>query len=844
MFPFELLLNGIWVTLMKRPEPSSRDGVPSCDRPPLRVPVDLLPDPFCQLDAKGVVLAVNRALTDVTGLAAEALLGHPLQHHLSASAAAELNARLVRVLAGQDLDAGFDWAGSDAAGRPFLLSCRVSVWRDEPEGTVSVLMTGRDVWASRQAQQQQIQNSLRLRAAFEASPVAVAFTRLRDGCIVDVNPAFESLFGWPAEASRGRSTVALGLWADASDRDAMLAGVARDGSVRQMPCTLLSRNGRSMRHQLSAALLDLDDEPHLATFFSDVSDHLAALDRYQALHQSMRDGYARVDETGHIVECNRALGIMLGYDEHELEGLDLWRITPARWHERERRLIDSARQCEDGQSFEKEFIRKDGSIFPVELQVYAVNTPDGAPAGLWAIVRDITERKRAQEKLDFLAYHDPLTGLPNRALLLDRLEHAMQLAIREGQMLGVMFVDLDRFKVINDTLGHPVGDRLLIEITARLRQTIRSSDTLARLGGDEFVVLIESDVDEDSARLVAEKIVEAASQPVLVDERELFVSASVGICLFPRDGSDVATLLKHADIAMYRAKEEGRSAARFYRADMSAGALERMAIEGALRGALRQQELSLHYQPQVSLISGELVGAEALVRWTHPKLGSVSPGLFIPIAEDIGLIDEIGMWVLDEACRQIAEWHAAGFELPSVSVNVSVKQIEARSLAERVAEVLARYRLPARMLELEVTESMIMRQTDQALEALYTLSDLGVSLAVDDFGTGYSSLAYLKKLPVDLLKVDYSFVRDIGRDPNDEAITRAIISMGASLGLTVVAEGIERFEQQAFLVREGCTIGQGYLFDRPIPAQEFAERWWSLSMPGLPAPPLDGAEAS
>ena len=432
---------------------------------------------------------------------------------------------------------------------------------------------------------------------------------------------------------------------------------------------------------------------------------------------------------------------------------------------------------------------------------------------------------QAQAQIDFLAHHDTLTRLPNRNLFLDRLEHALARTRRERQALAVLFVDLDRFKAVNDTLGHQVGDALLLEVTRRMLTAVRANDTLARIGGDEFLLLLESDATAQHAATVAGKIIELLTRPVAIDGQELIVTASIGISLYPEDGDDGGTLIRHADLAMYEAKEQGRNNFQFFTRALNEGALERLVMENALRGAVARNELTLHYQPQVDLASGTLVSVEALVRWAHPVHGLVPPGTFIPLAEDIGVIGDIGAWVLQTACRQLVDWDARGFSVPRVAVNLSTRQIDRDGLVAQVSQILDDTGLPATRLELEVTESMLIRDPAHSKTVLGALKALGVHLSVDDFGTGYSSLAYLKLLPLDRLKIDQSFVCDIGRDSNDETIIRAIIALGRSLGLETVAEGVEKPQQAEFLLHEGSQIAQGYHYARPAPAPEIETTW-------------------
>ncbi|MCF8178561.1 MAG: EAL domain-containing protein [Sulfuritalea sp.] len=443
------------------------------------------------------------------------------------------------------------------------------------------------------------------------------------------------------------------------------------------------------------------------------------------------------------------------------------------------------------------------------------------------IARDISETKRVAAQLERLANHDSLTGLPNRNLLMDRLEQATTLARRQGTELAVMFIDLDRFKIVNDTLGHDVGDELLVVLGQRLRDCLREGDTVARIGGDEFVVLLP-DIGaepEDANQLehIARKLIVSLADPVQLGEQELFVSASLGISLYPADGIDPTTLLKHADIAMYRAKEEGRNNHQFYRKEMSANATERLSMENHLRRALENDEFTLHYQPQVEARSGRIVGMEALIRWNNPTLGKVPPGDFIPLTEETGLIVPIGEWVLKTACAQNKAWQDAGLPPVRVAVNLSARQFRSRNIVSLVANTLEATGLEGRYLDIELTESMLMHDPEGIIDILKQLKALGVRIALDDFGTGYSSLAYLKRYPIDEIKIDRSFVREILQDSDDAAIVNAILGMSRGLALATVAEGVETLTQQHYLREHDCDRMQGYLFGHPSSADEIAK---------------------
>ena len=433
---------------------------------------------------------------------------------------------------------------------------------------------------------------------------------------------------------------------------------------------------------------------------------------------------------------------------------------------------------------------------------------------------DLEERKRVEQSIRYMAHHDALTGLPNRSLFRDRLTHAMAQADRYHQRLAVMFLDLDRFKAINDTLGHNVGDQLLTIAAERLRSCVRDSDTVARLGGDEFTVVVEDIIEDHDAAAVAQKILDTLSQPFNLYGHEVFISVSVGITLYPSDDDNADNLLRNADSAMYRAKEFGRNNFQFYVADMNIKARERLMVESSLRRALDRNEFMLYYQPRVDLLSGRVIGAEALLRWRHPEMGLVPPSEFIPILDETGMIIPVGDWALREACRQNREWQDMGLPPIRVAVNLSVRQFMQKDLADTIIRALDAAGLSAEHLEVEITEALFLEHNQTNIITLARLKNMGIHISIDDFGTGYSSLSYLKRLPIDTLKIDQSFVRDIG-DPDNKAIASAIIAMAASLRLNVLAEGVETDEQLAFLRAQGCNEIQGFAFSHPLPAQEF-----------------------
>jgi diguanylate cyclase (GGDEF)-like protein/PAS domain S-box-containing protein len=471
----------------------------------------------------------------------------------------------------------------------------------------------------------------------------------------------------------------------------------------------------------------------------------------------------------------------------------------------------------------------EGTIRTIQLMANPLFGEDGNVTGIIESGRDITDYqdlldqlKRKEHRLDHIAHHDSLTGLPNRLLFIDRLQQAIYKAKRNGNTIALLFIDLDRFKQINDSFGHPTGDQVLRQVANRLQQQIREVDTIARIGGDEFTVILHDVEHTQDIAKIADKLLRVFNQGFLVHDQELFLSTSIGICIYPQDGSDANTLIRNADSAMYKAKEQGRNTYSFYTSEMTTLAFERLMMENSLRSALDRDQLILHYQPQINMQTGRVIGVEALVRWNHPELGLIPPAQFIPLAEDTGLIQPIGDWVLRNACHQTQKWHEDGLspERISVNCNLSEHQLKSDKFHQSIIDVLQETKIDADLLELEITETTIMDDPDHLSEVLNKLRDIGVKVAIDDFGTGYSSLTYLKALPISKLKIDKSFVRDIPGDPNDAAITRAIIGLGESLQMQVIAEGVETEAQAEYLQSVGCFLAQGFLYAEPMVSGE------------------------
>jgi diguanylate cyclase (GGDEF)-like protein/PAS domain S-box-containing protein len=540
---------------------------------------------------------------------------------------------------------------------------------------------------------------------------------------------------------------------------------------------------------------------------------------------STQDGIIITDPNGNIVAVNPAFTQITGYREEEAENQNLTFFNSDRQdgatHHHE--WWDSPERVNQWQG-ETRNRKKSGELFAAWENISAVRDSEGGLTNYVVVFSDISNIKDSRERLNYLAYHDPLTDLPNRLLFNARLEHALQQAKRHGRKFAVLFLDLDRFKVINDTLGHKYGDALLKVIAGRLPQCVRAEDTVARLGGDEFVIVLGEVTRAEDAALLAEKVIASITQPITVYDREVIITASIGIGVYPNDADNSLDLIRAADTAMYHAKASGKKTYRFYTAELTTLAFKHLAIEHGLRQALLNNEFVLYYQPMVSLANGNTVCIEALLRWRHPEKGLLEPEDFIGIAEETGIICDIGDWVISEACRQAKSYLVAGLPHVRIAINVSMKQFLNDHLAEKIelackAAELTRDELD---LEIEITES-VLQSAEQSIDTLNALHDLGVKLSIDDFGTGYSSLSRLKNFPIDTIKIDRSFVHDLPGDSEGEAIVVAIVALAHTLKLNVVAEGVESLGQHDFLQSHGCNLAQGFLFSKPLTSVEMRE---------------------
>lgn len=542
-----------------------------------------------------------------------------------------------------------------------------------------------------------------------------------------------------------------------------------------------------------------------------------------AVFDATQEGVLVTDVQQHIVHCNPAFSRITGYSQEEILGQSPNLLKSGRHDKLFYENLWASLQNHGAWSGEVWNRRKNGEIYPQWQCIRAIHDEQGEISHFVAVFSDISALKRSQRELDYLAHHDPLSNLPNRLLFTERVARTLEHDKAEQKNGAVLLIDLDHFKHINESLGHNIGDLLLKAVGERLSTQLSKRMTLARLGGDEFGLLYEECRNAEQAAVMAQRLQHSLTQAFIVIDKELFITASIGICLYPDDAEDVAQVLRNADSALFKAKSSGRESYAFYSEELTKHAHQRVELASALRHALDHQELRVYYQPLLCLRKRKLIGVEALVRWQHPQRGLVSPGEFIPVAEETGLIGAIDAWVLQQSCRQMVSWRNAGLTLQFVAVNVSSRLFSRDELDLRVADVLRDTGLDPACLELEVTESAIMDNPDAALALLERVRALGVRLAIDDFGTGYSSLARLKRLPVHKLKLDQSFVSGLPHDQDDIAITRAVIALGHSMGMKVLAEGIEQVEQLELLNQLGCDHGQGYYFGRPQPAAQLAE---------------------
>jgi diguanylate cyclase (GGDEF)-like protein/PAS domain S-box-containing protein len=731
-------------------------------------------------------------------------------------------------VAARDFAAAHPEAELSGAGREGVsFPCQAVLEVVETGSRTLVMLAVRDISLERTRDRKLTDELLRLRLLLDAVPDGIMAVN-QAGRVVELNAGAAALLDVARSAALGRpATRLMGVAAGTRFRDAL---GAPDASTN-LPANLLI--ARPEREDVSVEMrvgtvVDSGRPMAVATLRATPGDVRRAplpaepVPLADATLASLGEALISVDPGGHVRFLNRAAEALTGWTWQEASGQPIDAIlhvadAGARGSLTNAGLGASAAQLHPN----LQLIRRDGSQLPIEGSVAPIDTQAGKPAGTVIVFRDASLSRAEAQQMAHTAQHDPLTGLPNRVLLHDRITTAITIAPRHSKRVAVLFLDLDGFKQINDSLGHAVGDKLLKMVADRLAACVRGSDTVSRLGGDEFVVLLsEVERPEDSA-ITARRMIEAVAEPYLVDRHEVRVTVSVGVSTYPDDGADADMLIKNADAAMYQAKENGRHGYQFYKPAMNLRAIERQEVEESLRQALDRGEFALHFQPKVDLATGAISGAEALLRWEHPTRGAMSPALFVPVAEASGLIHAIGQWVMREACRHVRSWHEAGLKLPSVAINVSAAEFLAPHFLDRVFDVLNDTGMDPRALQLEVNESVLMKHADVASAVLDPLSASGIQMSVDNFGTGYSSLKTLRKFPIHMLKIDQSFVREITVAKGEASLVTAVLHMAQSLNLKVVAEGVETSQELAFLQRHRCDEAQGYYFSRPLPPTEF-----------------------
>ena len=672
----------------------------------------------------------------------------------------------------------------------------------------------------------QQQSGIRFRALLDNSPIATLIVCSRR--IVYLNQAARANLAIDTETPI--TDISLDQFITTSTQERIFAPPPiHEGFTADLPIetSFKQADGKQIRVEVWLSRTDYLGRPATHLIFNDISLRITAEARLQQaakVFEHTTEGVMVTDENARIIAVNPAFTEITGYTENEVLGRNPRFLQSGR-HDKQffTALWNGLKQQKtwQGEIWNR---RKNGEIYPEWLNITTIQEDPNGKLQYVAVFSDITSIMQSQTQLEHLAHHDPLTDLPNRLLFEDRLEHAIANAKREKTHLAVLFLDLDRFKNINDSLGHAVGDALLVQVAHRLRNMLRENDTAARMGGDEFTILVENLVDPSYTAVIATKIQNQLKRPFDIYGRKLHITASIGISLYPEDGRDVGNLTKNADAAMYQAKENGRNNYRFYTTELTQSAFDRLLMETELRTAIKDNQLLLYYQPQFSILSGKMTGTEALLRWKHPRMGVIPPAQFIPLAEDTGLIHEIGLWALEKVCRQTRIWSDKGLFDGRMAINLSVRQIMMTDLILRFEEIIDKTGCPPKQLQLEVTEGLFMRQKEISIPVLEVFKQLGLSIAIDDFGTGFSSLSYLKQLPIDKLKIDRTFIKDIPENKDDVAITQAIIALGQNLGLDIIAEGVETEAQQNLLKIMGCQEVQGYLYGKPMSAEVFEQK--------------------
>ncbi|PDT01662.1 sensor domain-containing protein [Rhizobium chutanense] len=792
----------------------------------------VLPLPIFYKDWHGRYVGCNKAFEDLLGYSRDDIIG---------KADLDLGSTQLAELYSSEDNALLERGGSQVSERKIAIAsgavldvvCNMAVFRvedDEPAGLIGVIV---DITEHKLAEQE-LKNALELSEGIVTAIPDVLFEVDEEGRYLQVWTRNPELLAQQREMLLGRTVNQVLAPDQAAIAMEALRTASREG-VAYGRCICVSLpNGERRWFELSVARRPSAD-PEAATtllaFSRDVTERKQAEDAINSVRtqllsvlQTIPDMVWVKDVDGVHLLCNHAFERLTGKTEAEVVGktdLELFGAKRARIF----RKSDKATIEAGGILMDEEWVvsSENGQSILLETRKVAVLGAGGEVTGVLGVSRDVTELNASREKIKQMAFYDAVTCLPNRLMFNDRLQQVVSAVSSQGKRAGIMLIDIDHFKVVNDTMGHPIGDQLLCQVAARLKASVRDRDTVARFGGDEFAILLPEIRKDDDLDRVACAILERFKDCFLLDGKEVYVSCSVGIAISPDDSTNVNDLVKYADSAMYLAKRSGRNSFRFYSKDLTVGVEERMHLESELRRAIEREELELHYQPKVLLVSGAMVGSEALLRWSHPQMGMIAPARFIPVAEDTGLIVELGRWVLREACETAKELNADAQRPHKVAVNLSVKQFQCARLANSIAEILDETGCRAEWIEIEITESLLLDRNDNTLQTLLKLRQMGFSIAIDDFGTGYSALNYLARFPIDTLKIDRSFINS--SDKRNEELVKAILSIAQCLGQNVVAEGVETAEQAAFLAANGCGSAQGFLYSKALPKREFVALW-------------------
>ena len=705
-----------------------------------------------------------------------------------------------------------------------LVTVEISLRYIEIDGDLCLLCIGRDITKRMTAEAALRSSEEKFEQVFTRSPDGIIILRQLDLAIFDINESFLHASGYTRDELVGRSAYELNVFARENALENATEELTRSGYFQNREMAFRTKDGHTVECLLSATFIEIDNEPCVLCIAKNVNELRQAEEKLKQSEQRFRGafenspvGIVLIDLEGNVFQANHFVLEVLGYEE-SLENVHISRLIPtddrAQFKETLAKMIDGKEQTV---RTERRMLRADNLEIWTNFHIVVQRDSDGQPLYLIGQIADITEMKSSQSRMERMAFYDTLTNLANRRLFYDRLGQAVDHAQRSKHLSALLYLDLDQFKRVNDTLGHEVGDILLQEVSMRLTACVRKEDTVARLGGDEFTVLLFDIRSPSDASLVADKILKALRQPLNISGHQLVVTTSIGITIVPQDGTEPNSLMKNADLAMYRAKEHGRNIYQFYSEEMNTNAIKRLRTEYELRRAMERNEFILYYQPKVRLSDQQVVGVECLIRWDHPDRGILAPIEFIEVAEETGAIVDMGTWIIKEACQTGKVLCEQAKRNIQIAINISPRQFKDPNLVATIRRNLRETGLNPATLEIEITETMLMGDVDAANQTVRQLHDLGVRLAIDDFGTGYSSLNYLKKFPINTVKVDRSFVMDIPDSPDDMAITSAVIAMAHRLNMEVVAEGVETREQFEFLIEHDCEYAQGYLFSKPLP---------------------------